>query len=797
MKNIKNSEDDVVQILIAEDSSTQAEQLKYLLEKYNYKVIVAKDGKEALNLLNEFKPAIIITDIVMPEMNGYELCKEIKSNESTIDIPVILLTSLSRSEDILEGISCGADNFITKPYHDDYLISHIEQIIANRKFNKSERVRVGVEIIFGGKRRFISATQQQMLTLLISTYEAAVQRNNELIQAQEELKAINENLEELVLERTNELLAEIDIRKNAEKRIIKLNRIYAVLSNINKAIVRVRDIDQLFQDTCNIAIDEGKFQSAWIGIVNNETNKIETFAAAGLANELIEVSPYQNPVTGVISSGKHFISNSINTDKSIPEIWKRNSLSLGFRSFAAFPLIVFGKVTGGFCIYSNEVDFFDEIEISLLDEMATDVSFALEYIQNEIERKKADLLIQENTEQLKVQNIELHELIKELSQTNTELVIAKEKAEESDRLKTAFLHNISHEIRTPMNAIIGFSEFLNDLEFLPEKRKHFTDIIVQNCYQLLSIISDIISIATIEAGQAKITENEVDLNSTLRLLHEQFLLKDQKKNVILILKNTLLNGEVNITSDETKLVQILTNLIGNALKFTQQGYVNFGYKLKSNELEFFVEDTGIGIPPEMHQVIFNRFRQVDDTAQQFGGSGLGLSISKAYVELMGGKMWLKSELGKGSTFYFTIPYKKVQRTTLLGKQSINAIKFENKTTITLLIAEDEESNFMLLEEFLTGLNIEIVWAKNGLEAIEICKTQGIDLILMDLKMPVMDGYEATMRIKNFKPNMPVIAQTAYTTDLDRNKALACGCSDFITKPLKRELLISKIKKHLK
>ncbi|MFA6598113.1 MAG: PAS domain S-box protein [Ignavibacteriaceae bacterium] len=390
MGNYMNSENNLVTILIAEDSATQAEKLKFLLEKQNYKVILAKDGKEAFGFIVKDKPSLVISDIIMPEMNGYELCKEIKAGESTMDIPVILLTSLTRSEDVLEGISCGADNFITKPYREDYLISHIEQILANRKIYKNERVRVGVEILFGGKRRFITSSQQQMLSLLISTYEAAVQRNDELVQTQEELKKLNEHLEEVVTERTAELLAEVEIRKRAEDRIIKLNRVYAVLSNINQAIVRIHDTKQLLNKACLIAIDEGKFQSAWIGIVNSETKKIETVATAGLANSLIEVSSKQNPIINAIKLGKSFFSNNIDTDNNIPEILKQHSPSLGFKSFVVFPLIVLGKAIGGYCICSNEVNFFDEIELNLLDEMSTDISFALEYIQKEFERKRAE-----------------------------------------------------------------------------------------------------------------------------------------------------------------------------------------------------------------------------------------------------------------------------------------------------------------------------------------------------------------------------------------------------------------------
>jgi DNA-binding response OmpR family regulator len=217
MKTKKNVVKDIDEILIAEDSPTQAEQLKYILEKHKYKVRVAKDGKEAIGMVIEHSPSLVITDIQMPVMNGYDLCKEIKSREKTMNIPVILLTSFSRSEDVMEGISCGADNFLTKPFREEYLVSHIEQILSNREIHKSETIKVELEVLVGAKKRVITVDHQQILTLLISTYEAAVQRNDELVKVQDDLRKLNERLEELVTERTAELSAEITVRKSTEE----------------------------------------------------------------------------------------------------------------------------------------------------------------------------------------------------------------------------------------------------------------------------------------------------------------------------------------------------------------------------------------------------------------------------------------------------------------------------------------------------------------------------------------------------------------------------------------------------
>jgi hypothetical protein len=238
-----------------------------------------------------------------------------------------------------------------------------------------------------------------------------------------------------------------------------------------------------------------------------------------------------------------------------------------------------------------------------------------------------------------------------------ELIVAKEKAEESDRLKTSFLHNISHEIRTPMNAIIGFSELLNEPILPMEERKQYIGIISKSSNQLLSIIDDILRIAILEAGQEKLNVSSFDINSKLKLLFEHYKTEAAKHNIDFWLELDNSNSQTFISTDEVKLYQVLSNLIGNAIKFTEKGYVKYGYFIKGDEIQFYVEDTGIGIHSQMHDEIFKRFRKVEITeASKYGGSGLGLSISKAYVEILGGKIWVNSKLNKGSKFYFTLPF---------------------------------------------------------------------------------------------------------------------------------------------
>lgn len=373
-----------------------------------------------------------------------------------------------------------------------------------------------------------------------------------------------------------------------------------------------------------------------------------------------------------------------------------------------------------------------------------------------------------------------------------DLKLAKEQAEESSRLKTAFLQNMSHEIRTPLNAISGFSALLNKPELSLEKRNSFIQIIQSSSIQLVSIVSDILTISSLETKQEKINITKVCINNLIIELLTIFKQQALSQNISLYAKQQLNDSQSEIYTDNTKVTQILSNLLSNALKFTHEGLVEFGYNLKENELEFYVKDSGIGIKPELHEKIFERFGQVDrSTNKLYGGTGLGLTISKAFVELLGGKIWLQSEVGQGSTFYFTLPYKPVNE---IYKNISNSKKSESYKTI--LVAEDEEFNFLLIEELLIDNEFKLIHAKDGKETVEIFKSNpNISLILMDIKMPRMTGNEAAKIIKEIKPELPIIAQSAYGLDHEIAKFKEIF-DDYITKPILVAELKHKVAKYL-
>ena len=434
--------------------------------------------------------------------------------------------------------------------------------------------------------------------------------------------------------------------------------------------------------------------------------------------------------------------------------------------------------------------------------------------------KNQELLASE--EEIRATNEELMATSDALKKSNNELIIAKEKAEESDRLKTEFLNNMSHEVRTPLNGIMGFSQLLNISELSIDDRDNYIDIINDSGSQLLKIIDDIIEISRLGTKQVKVVENEVSLNNLITGLQADFIIKAKQKNIQFNIIKGLSDINSMVFTDKNKLNKIFSKLIDNALKFTNTGTVGLGYKLVHNANEkqhkkilFYVNDTGIGIAADKKEIIFNRFSQESNAlSRKYGGLGLGLSIAKENIELLGGKISFYSETEnlppnkkRGTVFFVEIPYKPVGNSVETSELSVeknevlNGFKLNSdivNTAFTILIVEDEDANYLYFKTLLEReFNCSILYVKNGKEAVDICKTKPeIDIVLMDLKMPVLDGYEATKQIRRFRSNLIIIAQTAYSSKEDKIKAVKYGCNDFISKPITKEAFYALIYKHL-
>jgi len=386
--------------------------------------------------------------------------------------------------------------------------------------------------------------------------------------------------------------------------------------------------------------------------------------------------------------------------------------------------------------------------------------------------------------------------ITERKKNEKELIRAKEKAEESDKLKTTFLANISHEIRTPLNAILGFAQLLDSPSLIQEKRIKYTKVIQERGNDLLNLISDLLDISKIDTGQMEVKQSKMNMNELFNDLIRYFESLAMSKSLTFNYRNDLTYELSNIISDPSHVKKILICLLSNAFKFTHEGQIEYGCKLLSNNnLLFFVKDTGIGIAQSDFEIIFKHFRQADDSyiSRQYDGAGIGLSIASGLVALLGGNIWLDSELNKGTSFYFTIPYisaKAEEKEEALQESVLHNWKGKN-----ILIVEDDSNNQLFLEETLENTNVNYRVATSAKQALNLINLNSdIHLILMDIRLPDQNGYDLTREIKLMHPSISVIAQTAYASEADRYLALQAGCVDFMVKPIKYKDLLIRIQK---
>lgn len=390
-------------------------------------------------------------------------------------------------------------------------------------------------------------------------------------------------------------------------------------------------------------------------------------------------------------------------------------------------------------------------------------------------------------------------LFEENSNQKLELIKAKIKAEEGDRLKSSFLANLSHEIRTPMNAINGFTELILNTKISETEKLEYLNVIEKSGKNLVGIIDDLIEMSKIDSNQLTPNLTVINLDGLVNELYETVKVTIQNKDIDFKLIKSKTQPKFNIVTDDIKLKQVIINLLTNAIKFTEQGSVSFGFEIDEDQqlIHFTVKDTGLGIDEENHKNIFDRFKRVDsDISIKVGGLGLGLAISKAYIDLLGGSITLESTVGEGSTFYFSIPlqYSVAEHITVKSINNVDVIKSESET---ILIAEDDNINFLLFQKMMQHKNFKIIRAINGQEAVDIClNNPNIDLVLMDIKMPIMTGFEALEQIRPIRPNLPIIAQTAYSSSDDKIKIEEAGFNGYITKPLNRDTLFELINKYL-
>ncbi|MFZ4413134.1 MAG: response regulator [Bacteroidales bacterium] len=689
----------IIKILAIDDNKDNLISIKAMLADAfaDAKILTAQTGVKGYELAVSENPDVILLDVIMPGMDGFEVCMKLKADKKSCDIPVVFVTALkSDKESRIRALDCGAEAFLLKPIDEYELIAQIRAMVKIKAANIKKH---------NEKERLAELVEEQTHELKLA-YASSIKL-----------------LEDLKIENI--------ARKNSEKALLKSEERWQKLFQILPIGVSILD------------------QNGNVAEFNPALEKILGLSKDEMHNKIYSQREY------------------IHSDNRKMEVSEFPS-NLALKNQKNIENVEVGVVNENGDVIWTEVS---AAPLSLFDASCAVVT------TNITERK----------------------------QVEKELIRSKEKAEESDRLKSAFLANMSHEIRTPMNGILGFAGLLSTPKLTGKEQQAYIRIIEKSGKRMLNIINDIISISRVESGQMKLTFSETNVKEQIEYIYAFFNPEIEQKGLKFLLKDFLASNEIIINTDREKVYAILTNLVKNAIKFTVSGSIELGCEKKDNFIEFFVKDTGVGIPNEQKSIIFERFRQGSESlTKNYEGAGLGLAISKAYVEMLGGKIWvetLEEDLSTGkpgkSEFYFTIPcndnqnINEVKSNTVLPQNTENQIK-----KLKLLIVEDDDVSEMLIRMVVKKFCKEIIRVRNGVEAVKTSYLNpDIDLIFMDIQLPEMDGFEATSQIRHFNKNVIIIGQTAFALSGDKEKAMACGCNDYIPKPIDSKLLLELMHTH--
>jgi PAS domain S-box-containing protein len=895
------------QILIVDDEPNNLDVLRNCLREAGFKVLVAQNGEKALKRVNHIKPDLILLDVMMPGMDGFETCRRLKENEVTKDTPIIFITAKTESVDKVEGLELGAVDYITKPFQAVEVVARVNKHLTihnlqkqleakNAQLQKSEeKYRRLVENVSDdfcfysynsdGVFQFASNSVQSIMGytpeefmthftkfLTDNPINEKVGHHNvlsrqgiaqpsyevEVCCKDGSIKTLEVSEVPVFGEQGNVVSVEgiahdITKRKQAEKNLKQQEKFLRNLVNTVPSLIFVKDWDGRFvlvnQATANIYGStikdlEGKTDADF----NPNPQEVEQFLAADrkvLTTKQPAFIP-EETVTGPSGQTRFFqtiktpflgeegktklllgVATDITERKQAEEKLRRFRAALDNSADAIF---IIDRQTMKFVdmneMACNSVGYSRDELLSMgpqdIEPYFTEAQLAAKFdeiihsqcqdsIETAYQRKDGtefpvEVLLQS------LQFAEGYLLIASVrditkrKQTEIALIQAKEAADAANRAKSEFLANMSHEIRTPMNAVIGFSEILAS-KITDNKQKSYLNSIQTGGKTLLTLINDILDLSKIEAGRLDIQYEPVNPQIIFTELQQVFSIKIAEKNLEMILEiDESLPPALFL--DETRLRQVLLNLIGNAIKFTDSGYI----KLCANkiyteddhskvDLILAVEDSGIGIPAEQQALIFESFRQQDgQSTRKYGGTGLGLAISKRLVEMMNGQIFVESTPGKGSRFEIALHEVKVAA-TLKAVMQDNTFDFNNITfeKARVLVVDDIESNRDLIEEYLSQVNLEVVTAENGQEALLFAEEYHPALILMDIRMPEMDGYEATKHLKDNPntANIPIIALTASATSDTKAKIKAHGFDGYLSKPVNISKLLSELSRYLK
>ena len=775
-------------------------------------VFVELSGQGGIASARKNDPDVILLDIVMPGLDGYEVCKIIKADEQLSETPIIFLTALKGDKQSrILALEAGGEAFLAKPVDSTELKAQIlamlkikeaatykkdkrhqlEEQVQKRTeelksaniaalnlledLNNENEIRKQSELeLKKSEEKFRNIFQKNVVVKLIIDPE-----NGNIIDANQAASAFYgwpmETLQKMNISQINTLQPE-DIMKEMDKaRTLKKKYFNFRHRKADGSLVDV----EVFSSCIKIGDKDFLYS-----IIHDITDKKKAEEKLKLLNRAVEASS----VSVVITDSDGYI-NYIN-----PYFTKLTGYSYEEARGQNPRVLKSGN---------QPITFYEELWNTILSGSEWTGEFNNRKKNGELFWEKAIISPILNSEGKVTNFVAIKEDITERKKILEELVAAKEHAEESDRLKSAFLANMSHEIRTPMNGILGFSELLKEPGLTGEEQQEYIRIIQKSGVRMLNIINQIVDISKIEAGLMTLDIKESNINEQIEYIYTFFKPEAETKGIKLSFRNTLPAKDAIIQTDREKLYAILTNLIKNAIKYTMVGFIEFGYKIVETQciasLQFYVKDSGIGVPKDRQEAIFERFIQADiEDRMAYQGAGLGLAITKAYVEMLGGKIGVESEEGIGSTFYFTLPYNTEPPKETIDRQPEPSVKNEIVRKLKILIAEDDEVSAKLIDTYIKIFGKEILKARTGIEAVEMCRNNpDTELILMDIRMPDMDGYEATRQIRQFNREVVIIAQTAHGLTGDREKAIKAGCNDYISKPISKDKLQSLIQKYLK
>lgn len=747
------------EILIVEDSPTQAEQLKYLLERNHFNVTVAVNGKQALAALDNHKPDLVISDVVMPEMSGYDLSRAIKSNPHFDNIPLILVTSLSDVQDVLKGLECGADNFVRKPYDEKYLLARIDYLLMNRRARQSQKMQMGMEIYLSGQKHFVNAERQQILDLLISTYEEAVRVKEDLEVRQQEL------ISAALYERTH-------------GEVLRLFNSTLERGQILRGMLDILARNHPFPVSAIYGFDD------WNGFYRQEASHNAPSAPhveLRLSKEIIDHVANDNRLTILQDLDEH---TALSVDA--------NRFAFRPACIAICPASYQDKLLAIIVIVAGRQ--LNDRDQTFIERVAAQLGVALHNVQQ--------------YDDLKLLAGQLRLRSEEIGRKNAQL-------EESSRMKSEFLANMSHELRTPLNAIIGFSEVMRDglVGPLSAQQQEYMSDIFDSGRHLLSLINDVLDLSKIEAGKM-VLEGE-STNIAALLANSLAIIREKAAAHRIKLSIDAPDNLGEAWLDPRKLKQIIYNLLSNAVKFTTEGgEVTLRARMTSRQevlgrseirpalhtqlpggsdtfLEIAVSDTGIGIPVENMPRLFQPFVQLDSSlSRRFEGTGLGLVMVKKLADLHGGAVSVASVPYQGSTFTVWLPYCTAPYIPETGEPSpMTSMRpgTDGMNPLVLMI-EDEAKAADLIRLQLENDGCRVVSAPTAEIALgmlaEGCQP---DLITLDILLPGMDGWDFLTRLKAER-RFSAIPVVIVSIVADENKGTSLGASKVLQKPISAEQL---------